>query len=89
MAFGTKPRTNLWLYMSSRLCKLGQDAFDHAPARVRDIHQCLQRIIEKEGAGRGDDVGIYARDQHELQADVLATRAEYERSDSILAGMGV
>ena len=24
-----------------------------------------------------------------LQADVLATKAEYERSDAILAGMGV
>ena len=26
---------------------------------------------------------------HRFQVDVLATRAEYERTDAILAGMGV
>ena len=30
MALRTKPHTNPWLYLSPRLCALGQDAFDDA-----------------------------------------------------------
>ena len=46
MALRTKPHTNLWLYLSPRLCALGQDAFDHAPVVVREIHHYLQRILD-------------------------------------------
>ena len=38
-ALTTKPHTNPWLYLSPRLCAFGQDAFDGAPAVVREIHQ--------------------------------------------------
>ena len=52
MALRTKPRTNLWLYLSPRLCTLGQHAFDDAPAVVREIHQYLKKILDaREQAG--------------------------------------
>ena len=38
MAFRTKPHTNPWLFLSARLCTLGQDAFDDAPAMEKEIH---------------------------------------------------
>ena len=38
MALRIKPHTNCWLYLCPRLCALGQDAFDHAPAALREIH---------------------------------------------------
>ena len=53
MALKTKPHTNPWLYLSLRLCALGQDAFDYAPAVVREIYQYLKTILdvkEQEGA---------------------------------------
>ena len=43
MALKIKPHANLWLYLSPRLCPLGKNAFDYAPAVVREIHQYLQR----------------------------------------------
>ena len=54
MALRTKPHTNLWLYLFPRLCALGQDAFDHAPAVV----MILPKNIRSERAARGDDVWI-------------------------------
>ena len=46
MALKTKPHTKTWLYLSTRLCALGQDAFDYAPAVVREIHQYLKTILD-------------------------------------------
>ena len=52
MTLRTKPHTNLWLYLSPRLCRLGPDAFDGAPAVVREIHQYLKKKLDaKEQAG--------------------------------------
>ena len=93
MALRTKPHTNPWLYLSPLLCTLGQDDFDDAPAVVRETHHYLKSILYvREEAG-----AIMLQLMHEtntmswdrFQADVLATRAEYERSDAILAGMGM
>ena len=35
MALRTKPHNNLWLYLSPRLCFMGEDAFEHAPAVIK------------------------------------------------------
>ena len=52
MTLWTKPHTNLWLYLSPRLCRLGPDAFDGAPGVVREIHQYLKKKLDaKEQAG--------------------------------------
>ena len=37
LALRTKPHTNSWLYLSPRLCTLGEDAFEHAPAVIKEI----------------------------------------------------
>ena len=36
MALRTKPHNNVWLYLSPRLCTLGEDAFEHAPAVIKE-----------------------------------------------------
>ena len=52
MALRTKPHTIPWLYLSHRLCALGQDAFDGAPSVVREIQQYLKKILDaKEQVG--------------------------------------
>ena len=52
MAFCTKPHTNAWLYLSPRLCTLGEDAFEHAPAVIKKIHAYLKNLFnERELAG--------------------------------------
>ena len=86
MALRTKPHNIIWLYLSPRLCTLGEDAFEHAPAVIKEIHDA------RELAGGMmlklmQDVNTMSLDK--FQADVLATRAQYERSDAILGGMGV
>ena len=93
MALRTKPHTNLWLYLSPRLCTLGQDAFDGVPAVVREIHQYLKKIIDaREQAGAMvlhlmQEINTMSLDR--FQADVLAMKAKYESSDAIFAGMGL
>ena len=88
MALRTKPHTNPWLYLSPRMCALGQDAFDSARAVVREIHQYLKKILDaNEQAGATmlqlmQQINTMSLDW--FQADVLATKAEYERSDAIL-----
>ena len=93
MALRTKPHTNIWLYLSPRLCALEQDAFDHAPSVVREIHQYLRRILELREQAEATMLGfmkkINTMSLVRFQADLLATRAEYERRYAILAGMGV
>ena len=52
LALRTKPHTNAWLYLSPRLCTLGEDAFEHAPAVIKQIHAYLKNLFnEKELAG--------------------------------------
>ena len=89
MALKTKPHTNIWLYLSPRLCALEQDAFDHAPSVVREIHQYLRRILELREQAEATMLGfmkeINTMSLVRFQADLLATRAEYERRYAILA----
>ena len=93
MALRTKPHTNPRLYLSSRLCALGQEAFDYASAVVKDIHQYLKKTLdskEQEGATMLQLMQrINTMFLDRFLADVLATKAEYERSDAILAVMDV
>ena len=89
----TKPHTNPWLCLSTRLCALGEDALDGAPAIVREIHQYLQKVLD--GKKQAEATMLQLMQQintmslYRFQADVLATKAENGRSDAILAGMGV
>ena len=91
LALRTKPHTNSWLYLSPRLCTLGEDAFEHASAVIKEIHAYLKNFFnERELAGGMmlqfmQDVNTMSLD--EFQADILATRAQYERSDAILGGV--
>ena len=93
MALRTKPHNNLWLYLSPRLCTLGEDAFEHAPVVIKEIHVYLKNLFDARELAGGmmlrlmQDVNTMSLDK--FQADVLATRAQYERSDAILGGMGV
>ena len=38
LALRTKPRANSWLCLSPRVCTLGEDAFEHVPAVIKEIH---------------------------------------------------
>ena len=77
MALRTKPHTNPWLYLSPRLCAVGQDTFDGASI-----------LDAKEQAGATmQQINTMSLDR--FQADVLTTKAEYERSDAILVGMNL
>ena len=93
MALRTKPHNNIWLYLSPRLCTLGEDAFEHAPAVIKEIHVYLKNLFDARELAGGmmlklmQDVNTMSLDK--FQADVLATRAQYQRSDAILGGMGV
>ena len=52
LALRTKPHTYSWLYLSPRLCALGEDAFQHAPAVIKEIHAYLKNLFnERELAG--------------------------------------
>ena len=46
MALRTKPHNNSWLYSSPRLCTLGQDAFEHAPAVIKEIDAYLKNLLD-------------------------------------------
>ena len=93
LALCTKPHTNAWLYLSPRLCNLGEDAFEHAPAVIKEIHAYPKNLVNEKELAAGmmlklmQDVNTMSLDK--FQADFLATRAQYERSDAILGGMGV
>ena len=42
----------VWLCLSPRVCTLGEDAFEHAPAVINEIHAYLKRLFsERELAG--------------------------------------
>ena len=89
----TKPHTKAWLYLSSRLCTLGKDAFEHAPAVIKEIHAYLKNLFNGRELAGGmmlqlmQDVNTMSLDK--FQADILATRAQFERSDAVLGGMRV
>ena len=52
LALRTKPHTNSGLYLSPRICKLGEDAFEHDPAVIKEIHEYLKNLLnERELAG--------------------------------------
>ena len=92
LALRTKPHTNSWLCFSPRVCT-SEDAFEHAPAVIKEIHTYLKNLFnERELAGGMmlqlmQDVNTMSLDR--FQANILATRAKYERSDAILVGMEV
>ena len=93
LALRTKPHSNAWLYLSPRLCALGEDAFEHAPAVIKEIHAYLKNLFNERQLAGGmvlqlmQDVNTMSLDQ--FQADILATTAQYEQSDAVLGGMGV
>ena len=52
LALRTKPHTNSWLCLSQRVGTLGEDAFEHAPAVIKEIHAYLRNLFnERELAG--------------------------------------
>ena len=52
LALRTKPHTNSWLNLSPRMCALGEDAFEDAPAVIKEIHGYLKNLFkERELAG--------------------------------------
>ena len=81
-ALRTKPHTNSWLYLSPRLCTLGEDVFEHAPAVIKKIHAYLKNLFnERELAGGMmlqlmQDVNTMSLDK--FQADILDKRAQYD-----------
>ena len=93
LALMTKPNTNSWLYLSARVCALGEDAFEHAPAVIKEIHAYLKNLFNEWELARGmmlqlmQDVNTMSLDR--FQVDILATKAQYERSGAILGGIGV
>ena len=93
LALRTKPHTNSWLCLSPRVCTLGEDAFEHAPTVIKEMQGYLKNLFNKRELAGGmmlqfmQDVNTLSLDR--FQADILATKAQYERSDAILGGMGV
>ena len=81
------------LYLAPRLCTLGEDAFEHAPAVIKEIHAYLKNLLDDRELAGGmmlqfmQDVNTMSLDK--FQTDILVTRAQYESSDAILGGMGV
>ena len=53
MALRTKPHNNVWLYLSPRLCTLGEDAFEHAPALIKEIHVYLKNLFDAQELAGG------------------------------------
>ena len=93
LALRTKPHTNSWLCLSLRVCTLEEDAFEQAPAVIKEIHAYLRNLLDERELTGGmmlqlmQDVNTMSL--YRFQADNLATRAQYERCDAILRGMGV
>ena len=92
LALRTKPHTNSWLCLSTGVCTLGEDAFEHAPSVIKEIHAYLRNFFNERELTGGmklqlmHDVNTMSLDR--FQADILATRAQYERSDAILGEWG-
>ena len=45
LALRTKPHTNSWFYLPPKLFTLGEDAFEHAPAVIKEIHAYLKNLF--------------------------------------------
>ena len=79
LALRTKPHTNSWLCLSPRVCTLGEDAFEHAPAVIKEIHAYLRNLFNESELAGGmilqlmQNVNTMSLDR--FQADILATRA--------------
>ena len=64
------------------MCALGEDAFEHALAVIKEIHGYLKSLFnERELAGDMmlqlmQDVNMMSLDR--FQADILTTKAQYE-----------
>ena len=85
LALRTKPHANSCFGLSPRLCTLGEDAFEHAQAVIKEIHAYLKNLFnERELAG-----GMMLQLMQDVNTMSLDKRAKYERSDAILGGMGV
>ena len=75
------------------MCALGEDAFENAPAVIKEIHVYLKSLLnDREQAW--DKMLQLMQDMNAMspdifQADILATKAQSERSVAILGGMGV
>ena len=71
----------------SMMHTLGFDTIEHAPAVMKDFRQGLKAKSDVRETIRQliQDINPMSLDQ--FQADVLAKRIEYERSDTILADM--
>ena len=61
---------------------MGEDAFEHAPAIIKEIHAYLKNLLNARELAGGkmlklmQDVNTMSLDK--FQADVLATKAQYE-----------
>ena len=55
LALRKKPPTNLWLCLSPRVCTLGEDAFEHAPAVIKEIHAYLKILFNEREFGLAMD----------------------------------
>ena len=72
---------------------LGENAFEHAPAVIKEINAYMKNLFNERELPGGmmlqlmHDVNTMSLDR--FQVDILARRAQYERSDAILGGMGV
>ena len=70
---------------------LCEDAFKHAPAVIKEIHIYYKSPLNERKQAGGmmlqlmQDVNTMSLDQ--FQADVLATRAQYGRSDAVIGRM--
>ena len=45
LAFRMKPHPNAWLCLSPRMCTMGEDAFELAPAVIKEIHTYLKKKL--------------------------------------------
>ena len=89
LALRTKPHTNAWLYLSPKLCFLGEDAFKHAPAVIKEIQAYLKNLYNERELAGGMLLQLIQDVNTMSLVEFQATRAQYERSDAILGGMGV
>ena len=46
LALRSKPDSNLWPYLSPRMCMLGQDPIEHAPVVIKEIQQYLKVTLD-------------------------------------------
>ena len=70
MALRTRPHNNVWLYLSPRLCTLGEDAFEHAPAVIKEIHVYLKNLFDARELAGGHDIEIDAGRKHDVAGQI-------------------